>query len=65
MLADEDRCDRVEIFLELGHVLLADRQYEEASDAYYEATEIDPNNARAWHLQGYTFGELEEYEDAI
>ncbi len=65
--------DDVETLVKLGIVLSEqpDRQeeaeaaYRKALDAYSRALDIDPNNAFAWSIKGWTLLNLGRYEEAL
>lgn len=57
----------IEVWMDKGHALLAEKRLIEAIDAFDKAIKIDPWNAKAWSGKGYTLKEMGEIylKDAI
>ncbi len=63
--ANQTEENKLSLFFELGNILLADRQYEEAIASYDKAVEIQPNLDAAWNNRGFALDELGRNEEAI
>ncbi|MGK7929086.1 MAG: tetratricopeptide repeat protein [Spirulina sp.] len=63
--ANQTEENKLSLFLELGNILVADRQYEEAIASYDKAVEINPNYDAAWYNRGVALYNLGRYEEAI
>ncbi|PSB41150.1 hypothetical protein C7B80_31550 [Cyanosarcina cf. burmensis CCALA 770] len=57
--------NKVALLFELGKLLSAAKEYEEAIASYDQALKINPNNNDAWHSRGYALSNVGRYEEAI
>lgn len=62
---NEARKSHVQGLLVEGNKLLSTKQYEKAIETFTDAIEIDPNEAKTYHLRGQVYEVLGQYAQAI
>jgi len=62
-LADQNKS--AENLIQRGNELVNKGDFDSAIKYYDEAIKEDPNNARAYFMLGYTFGQIKDYDRAI
>ncbi|MEL7038892.1 MAG: tetratricopeptide repeat protein [Cyanobacteria bacterium J06592_8] len=63
--ADLSSDDQAKLYRELGRLLAATQNYEEAIASYDKAVEIQPDYAQAWNNRGLELYYLERYTEAV
>jgi tetratricopeptide (TPR) repeat protein len=57
--------DSIDILLPMGDAYVAIGRYDDATEIYRHAIEVDPKNYVAWYHQGWALYRTEKYEEAI